>query len=102
MVCCFGTRGRAVHRRRPRHGGAFRSLSGEGCMTAKRPWMPLYIADFHADTTHLNAAETGAYLLLIMHYWQRGKLPTDEGQLARIARLSRRDWGRYRATLKAF
>lgn len=35
----------------------------------KRPWMPLYIGDFIADTAHLSAEETGAYILLIMHYW---------------------------------
>ncbi len=57
-----------------------------------RPWMPLWIGDFIADTAHLNAAETGAYLLLIMHYWTTGGLPTDERQLARIARMTPRQW----------
>jgi uncharacterized protein YdaU (DUF1376 family) len=67
-----------------------------------RPWMPLYIADYLRDTTHLGALESGAYLHLIMHYWQHGKLPSDERQLAQIAKLTAREWKRSRATLAAF
>ena len=52
------------------------------------PWMPLYVGDYRADTTHLNATQHGAYLLLIMHYWQHGGLPDDDEQLARIACMS--------------
>lgn len=67
----------------------------------KRPWMPLYIADYLKDTTHLGALLSGAYLHLIMDYWQNGKLPSDEGQLARIARVTPHEWRRHRDTLKA-
>lgn len=70
-------------------------------MTA-HPWMPLYAADFLADTSHLTAAETGAYLCLIMHYWMKGGLPTDNRQLARIARMTARQWADSRETLAAF
>lgn len=66
------------------------------------PWMPLYIADYRADTPHLSAAEHGAYLLLIMHYWQHGGLPRDDGQLARIASMLPAEWKRSRATIAAF
>lgn len=50
--------------------------------------MPLYVADYLADTAHLSAAESGAYLHLIMHYWIKGGLPNDHQQLAKIARMS--------------
>lgn len=66
------------------------------------PWMPLYVADYLADTAHLTAAEHGAYLLLIMHYWRAGKLPSDGRQIARIARMNAREWDRSRDTIAAF
>lgn len=68
----------------------------------KRPWMPLYIADYLQDTTHLGALESGAYLHLIMSYWQNGKLPDDDQQLARIAKMTDREWRKARPTLRAF
>ena len=61
--------------------------------------MPLYVADYLADTGHLSAAEHGAYLLLIMHYWQNGGLPNEDRRLARIARMSAAEWDDARETL---
>ena len=57
-----------------------------------RAWMPLYVADYLADTGHLSAAEHGSYLLLIMHYWSNGGLPDDDRKLARIARNTNAEW----------
>jgi uncharacterized protein YdaU (DUF1376 family) len=56
--------------------------------------MPLYVADYLADTSHLGAAESGAYLHLIMHYWLKGGLPKDPIQLAKIARMSLKQFNR--------
>ena len=68
----------------------------------RRNWMPLYIPDFLADTMHLSAAETGAYLLLIMDYWLHDGLPDDDAKLAQIARVPIRSWRRMRPTIEAF
>ncbi|WP_018900401.1 DUF1376 domain-containing protein [Rhizobium sp. 2MFCol3.1] len=59
---------------------------------SNRAWMPLHIADYLADTGHLTATEHGAYMLLIMHYWQNGHLPENERVIARIAKLTPEQW----------
>lgn len=67
------------------------------------PYMPLYIADYMADAAHLSTLEHGAYLLLIMTYWQRGKpLPNSNERLANVARMSNEQWLSVRATLAEF
>jgi len=64
-----------------------------------RAWMPLYVADYLADTGHLSASEHGAYLLLIMHYWQNGGLPADDTRLMRLARMTPKEWKGSRDTI---
>lgn len=64
--------------------------------------MPLYVADYKADTAHLGALEHGVYLLLIMHYWQTGSLPDDDTQLARIASVSAAEWRRAKPVVEKF
>ena len=68
---------------------------------SNRAWMPLHIGDYLKDTGHLTAAEHGAYLLLIMRYWQDGGLPADERLIARYARLSPSEWEESRAVIAA-
>lgn len=47
--------------------------------------MPLFVGDYLGDTTHLTQGQHGAYLLLIMHYWQRESLPSNQEQCYCIA-----------------
>lgn len=67
------------------------------------PYMPLWVGDYIADTQHLTAAEHGAYMLLIMAYWQRGRaLPDDSERLAIIARMTPTEWAKAEPTLREF
>jgi len=67
------------------------------------PYMPLYIADYLSDAAHLSTLEHGAYLLLIMTYWQRGEaLPADDKKLARICRLGPREWAKIKPAICEF
>jgi len=57
------------------------------------PYMQLYVSDYLADTAHLNATQHGAYMLLLMNYWQRGKpLDNSNDRLAFVARLTPEEW----------
>jgi len=70
---------------------------------AALPYMPLYVADYLADTAHLTAIEHGAYLMLILNYWQRGKpLPSDDTRLCRIARVPPELWPAVKAEIEEF
>jgi uncharacterized protein YdaU (DUF1376 family) len=66
-----------------------------------RIWMPLYVGDYLRDTRDLSTLQHGAYLLLIMHYWQHDALPDDDRQLAAIAGLAPAVWRRIGAPVKA-
>jgi uncharacterized protein YdaU (DUF1376 family) len=68
----------------------------------KRPWMPLYVADYLADTTHLTTQQHGAYLLLMLRYWATGSIPHDDAQLAQITRLEYPVWQREKTVILAF
>lgn len=71
-------------------------------MSRTDTWMPLYVAEYRADTAHLSGPEHGAYLLLIMHYWRTGPLPDDDALLARIAVTETGSWQQMAATIRAF
>jgi uncharacterized protein YdaU (DUF1376 family) len=72
-------------------------------MAGAMPYMPLYVADYLADAAHLTAAGHGAYLLLLMNYWQRGEaLPDDDRKLMRIARMDADEWADVRDDVVEF
>lgn len=67
------------------------------------PFMPLYVGDYLADTTHLTCTEHGAYILLLMAMWRAGgSLPDDPSKLARFARCTTGQWARMSATILDF
>lgn len=64
--------------------------------------MPFYPADYLRDTRHLTTAQHGAYLLLIMEYWIKGKLPEQDRQLARVACMTVAEWKIAKPVIQAF
>src|SRR5439155_22303303 len=72
-------------------------------MSKPDTWMPLYIADYLADTMHLSTQQSGAYLRLLMASWMRGgSLPDDDRQLAVIVKASPAEWRRLRPAVAPF
>jgi uncharacterized protein YdaU (DUF1376 family) len=69
-------------------------------MTAK-PWFKFHVADFRAEMLLLTPAQRGAYISLLMYYWENEGLPDDDEKLAKIAGMRMRDWRRNRAALGA-
>ena len=67
------------------------------------PYMQLYVSDYLADTAHLTAKQHGAYMLLLMNYWQRGKaLDNTNERLSFVARLSPEEWEENKGVLSEF
>lgn len=69
---------------------------------SNRSWMPLNIPDYLKDTRHLTTLEHGAYLLLIMRYWEDGGLPDNETLISRYAGLTPDQWAESREMIAAF
>lgn len=71
-------------------------------MTKVDIWMPLYVADYLADTSRLTTEQHGAYLLLLMDYWRNGPPPDDDAILQQITRMRPDAWSIARAVLVQF
>jgi uncharacterized protein YdaU (DUF1376 family) len=71
---------------------------------AEFPALNFYTDAFLADTLHLGALETGAYVALLFASWRTedGGLADDDVKLARMARCSKGEWRRIRPTVMAF
>ena len=50
-------------------------------------WIPIYIGDFLADTAHLDATASGAYLLLLFHCWRKGAILNNLNTVITIGKL---------------
>lgn len=59
-------------------------------------WIPLYIADYIADTARFSTEQHGAYLLIIMDYWRNGSPPDNDRVLAQITCLTPARWKAHR------
>jgi uncharacterized protein YdaU (DUF1376 family) len=61
---------------------------------AEYPVLPIFTDAFISDTAHLTAAQTGAYLMLLMCAWRTKdcRLPYNDDQLCRFARMDKRTW----------
>jgi len=63
----------------------------------------LYPQDYLSDTCHLTTEEHGAYLLLILNYWQtESPLKDDNRRLAGICRMQTDRWVEIRETIAEF
>jgi uncharacterized protein YdaU (DUF1376 family) len=71
---------------------------------AEFPALPIFTDAFISDTLHLNAAQTGAYFMLLMVAWRTKDccLPDDDNQLARFARMDKRSWMVNREVILSF
>lgn len=65
-------------------------------------WMPLYVADYLADTAYLTTEHHGAYLLMLMAYWRNGPIPDNDAIIASITKQSSDAWSITRAVLEPF
>lgn len=68
------------------------------------PALPLWTDAYIADTVHLDATESGAYLHLLMSAWRLPdcSLPDDDRLLARWAKCTPGQWKRIRPVVMAF
>ncbi|BCZ76039.1 hypothetical protein [Komagataeibacter phage phiKX1] len=61
-------------------------------MSRTNNWMPLYIADYLADTGRLNTLQHGAYLLILMEIWRNGPIRLDHSELSTVAKMDKKTW----------
>jgi uncharacterized protein YdaU (DUF1376 family) len=68
-------------------------------MSAK-PWFKFHVAEFRAEMLLLTPAQRGAYISLLMYYWENEGLPDDDQILAKITGMRIEDWRRNRESVR--
>ena len=58
------------------------------------PWLPLYHADLLRATAHWPDEAFGAYVRLLLHQWEHGRIPSDGDELRRVAETAEKHWAR--------
>ena len=66
-----------------------------------RAWIAFYIGDYLKDTQALTTEQHGAYMLLLMECWQKGRVPLDAASRASIARVPLPRWKKISAPIDA-
>lgn len=71
---------------------------------AEFPAMPWWTDRYLADTRHLDRAQHGSYMLLLMEAWRRPRcsLPDDDAILARLAGCTEDEWRAEKAVVMTF
>jgi uncharacterized protein YdaU (DUF1376 family) len=67
-----------------------------------RGWIAFYIGDYLKDTQALTTKQHGAYMLLLIECWQKGRIPLDAASRASIARAPLPRWRKISAPIDAF
>jgi uncharacterized protein YdaU (DUF1376 family) len=70
-------------------------LARDGNQEPQRPYpyFNFFVGDVAKRTMDMNATEFGAYMLLVMFYWEHGRLPAEE-DAPLVTRLDRKAWRR--------
>ena len=54
----------------------------------KLDWFPIYWQRFIIGTLDMSAEEIGAYILLLIHQWDKGFIPENPQEIKKISRVS--------------
>lgn len=67
-----------------------------------RPWIAFFAGDYLKDTGHLTTELHGAYMLLLMHCWQHGRIPAGDDQRAALSKMTLARWKKVKHIVEPF
>jgi uncharacterized protein YdaU (DUF1376 family) len=70
-------------------------------MSRPDSWMPLHIQDWRRGTLSFTATERGAYMELLLAYWELGPLPAEDKVLEGLVEVPRQGMEAGRAKVLA-